>query len=404
MWVVASWIRLFNRRYAVTQSPTIGRSDCERVCFRAAGVGANPTRLPFIDKLVMASESKAEHDPTRGCSACGNYKPREAFGKKQWSARAVRRCRECVDSGRTVTLCEHGRGRDCTICDDAAAAAAASAAMAAAARIDALATRVAETRVTRAAPPEMTRRQRRILRRVCQVCVRRAPLSEERFPVCGGCMRRRYCSESCQVRDWGGRHSEMCALMAEKRCETPACPGNILKRCDDCASVFCIVCEDGDHLNPCSMCDKASCENCWGVRYCSSCYNPYCEDCRFVMHCGECFKGYCESCKMSGFCSLCKTPYCEDCRPTWFCSLCNEQFCDECRFTSFCEDCGEPFCEECRPVRFCDDCGCPFCEECRDVYYCEECSLPFCEDCRESRYCERCDVAYCPECTHTCPK
>ena len=44
----------------------------------------------------------------------------------------------------------------------------------------------------------------------------------------------------------------MCALMAEKRCETPACPGHILKRCDDCASVFCIVCEDGDHLNPCS--------------------------------------------------------------------------------------------------------------------------------------------------------
>ena len=208
----------------------------------------------------MASESKAEHDPTKACSACGNYKPREAFGKKQWSARAVRRCRECADSERTVTLCEHGRGRDCTICDDAAAAAAASAAMAAASRVDALATRVAETRVTRAAPPEMTRRQRRILRRVCQVCVRRGPLSEERFPVCGGCMRRRYCSESCQARDWGGRHSEMCALMAEKRCETPACPGHILKRCDDCASVFCLICDDGDRISPCSLCDKAFCE------------------------------------------------------------------------------------------------------------------------------------------------
>ena len=42
--------------------------------------------------------------PSKTCSACGVDKPREAYSKKQYSARLVRRCVECVDAGATAKV------------------------------------------------------------------------------------------------------------------------------------------------------------------------------------------------------------------------------------------------------------------------------------------------------------
>ena len=42
--------------------------------------------------------------PSKTCSACGVDKPREAYSKKQYSARLVRRCVDCVDAGATARV------------------------------------------------------------------------------------------------------------------------------------------------------------------------------------------------------------------------------------------------------------------------------------------------------------
>ena len=126
---------------------------------------------------------------SKSCSACGKIKDREGFGKKQWAARAVRRCVACVESGVKVVFCDHGRGRDCAVCD---AAAAASAAAAAAAHLEKLA-EAEEARLEKI----RARPQRMLLRRVCDVCLRF--FRERRLPVCGGCGKRRYCSVECQT-------------------------------------------------------------------------------------------------------------------------------------------------------------------------------------------------------------
>ena len=50
---------------------------------------------------------------------------------------------------------------------------------------------------------------RRVRRRVCAHCFKRADLSEPRYLVCSGCGKARYCSEACQRLDWA-EHQEEC--------------------------------------------------------------------------------------------------------------------------------------------------------------------------------------------------
>ena len=50
---------------------------------------------------------------------------------------------------------------------------------------------------------------RRVRRRVCAHCAKRADLSEPRYLVCAGCGIARYCSEACQRADWA-EHQKKC--------------------------------------------------------------------------------------------------------------------------------------------------------------------------------------------------
>ena len=138
---------------------------------------------PKTSELMAPDTSGLENSKT--CSACGKIKSRVDFGKKQWAARAVRRCVACVESGVKVVFCDHGRGRDCAVCD---AAAAASAAAAATAHLDELA-RAEQARLDELAKPEEARLEkirgrpeRARLRRRCDVCLVAVPRSRRDRP------------------------------------------------------------------------------------------------------------------------------------------------------------------------------------------------------------------------------
>ena len=84
-------------------------------------------RSPDIDPEVRpvllfraqnAAKLAAMAATTKACSAgCGMPKDRAAFSKKQWSARAVRRCLDCVQAGGEPKICAHGKGAfDCAAC------------------------------------------------------------------------------------------------------------------------------------------------------------------------------------------------------------------------------------------------------------------------------------------------
>ena len=49
---------------------------------------------------------------------------------------------------------------------------------------------------------------RRIRRRICAHCAKRADLAEPRYLVCSGCGEARYCSEACQRADWAVHQKE----------------------------------------------------------------------------------------------------------------------------------------------------------------------------------------------------
>ena len=49
---------------------------------------------------------------------------------------------------------------------------------------------------------------RRVRRRVCAHCAKRADLSEPRYLVCSGCGAARYCSEACQRAHWAKPQKE----------------------------------------------------------------------------------------------------------------------------------------------------------------------------------------------------
>ena len=50
----------------------------------------------------MAALKDHNATETKVCNACGLSRAREAYGSKQWKARSVRRCTECVTADRPV--------------------------------------------------------------------------------------------------------------------------------------------------------------------------------------------------------------------------------------------------------------------------------------------------------------
>ena len=83
-------------------------------------------RSPDIDPEVWTvihcrlqdDAASAASEPTKICSAgCGLAENARMFSKKQWSARAVRRCVACVKACVEPKLCTHGKGAfDCAAC------------------------------------------------------------------------------------------------------------------------------------------------------------------------------------------------------------------------------------------------------------------------------------------------
>ena len=82
-------------------------------------------RSPDIDPEVRAvllvrleDDAAAASEPTKICSAgCGLAENASMFSKKQWSARAVRRCLACMKADVEPKLCAHGKGAfDCAAC------------------------------------------------------------------------------------------------------------------------------------------------------------------------------------------------------------------------------------------------------------------------------------------------
>ena len=63
--------------------------------------------------------------------------------------------------------------------------------------------------------PDLQPHWPRIRRRICDQCGRRVALSEPRYLVCGGCGAARYCSEACQIANWG-HHQTVCAALARQ--------------------------------------------------------------------------------------------------------------------------------------------------------------------------------------------
>ena len=74
--------------------------------------------LLFRAQNAAAIAGDARVLDTKVCSAgCGRDFRRSAFSKKQWSARAVRRCLDCVQAGGEPKICAHGKGAfDCAAC------------------------------------------------------------------------------------------------------------------------------------------------------------------------------------------------------------------------------------------------------------------------------------------------
>ena len=63
--------------------------------------------------------------------------------------------------------------------------------------------------------PRLQPHWQRIRRRICDQCGRRVALSKPRYLVCGGCGAARYCSEACQIANWG-HHQTVCAALARQ--------------------------------------------------------------------------------------------------------------------------------------------------------------------------------------------
>ena len=58
----------------------------------------NPELIDTVRELRV-SEINAHSLDAKACNACGNFGFRDAYSKKQWTARSVRRCLACVEAG-----------------------------------------------------------------------------------------------------------------------------------------------------------------------------------------------------------------------------------------------------------------------------------------------------------------
>ena len=226
------------------------------------------------------------------------------------------------------------------------------------------------------------RQGKRAERRKCQVCPRAEEITAPRFLVCAGCRKRRYCSESCQEKDWRENgHKDLCMALSDLNCRvTPGCHLSERGYCDWCAETFCMDCEVG-RIAPCANCGRFSCGStqehsygpggpCSAVTLCDTCGISYCEECRDEY--GAFGVLYCDACG---------TSYCEDCRPMAFCDICQNGFCcDDCRVVESCADCDTWFCADCDPVLKCINCDKTICTKCSHGN--EEIGIPhMCRDC-----------------------
>jgi hypothetical protein len=224
--------------------------------------------------------------------------------------------------------------------------------------------------------------EKRIERRKCDVCPRAEEITAPRFLVCAGCKKKRYCSESCQEKDWlENGHKEQCMALSDLNCRVkPGCHFSERGYCDWCAETFCMDCEVG-RIAPCANCGRFSCGSTQ-----EHSYGPG-GPCSAVTMCDTCGVSYCEECRDEYgafgvlYCDACGTSYCEDCRPMAFCDICQNGFCcDDCRVVESCADCDTWFCADCDPVLKCNNCDKTICTKCSHGN--EEIGIPhMCRDC-----------------------
>jgi hypothetical protein len=224
------------------------------------------------------------------------------------------------------------------------------------------------------------RRGKRIERRKCQVCPRAEEITAPRFLVCAGCRKRRYCSESCQEKDWlECGHKDLCMALSDLNCRvTPGCQLSERGYCDWCAETFCMDCEVG-RIAPCANCGRFSCGStqehsygprgpCSAVTMCETCGISYCEECRDeygafgVLYCDACGISYCEGCRPMAFCDMCQNGYCDDCQVVESCADCDKVFCADCNILVKCINCDKMVCTKCSYGN--EDIGIP--QMCRD--------------------------------------
>ena len=108
MYVLCTW-KLASRSYTVVLGLGLQKNGFFKQSGARAGLscGLAEAQGPKTSELMAPDTSGLENSKT--CSACGKIKSRVDFGKKQWAARAVRRCVACVESGVKVVFCDHGR-------------------------------------------------------------------------------------------------------------------------------------------------------------------------------------------------------------------------------------------------------------------------------------------------------
>ncbi|CAH0365818.1 unnamed protein product [Pelagomonas calceolata] len=86
--------------------------------FQQRSPDIDPEVWTVIHCRLQDDAASAASEPTKICSAgCGLAENARMFSKKQWSARAVRRCVACVKACVEPKLCTHGKGAfDCAAC------------------------------------------------------------------------------------------------------------------------------------------------------------------------------------------------------------------------------------------------------------------------------------------------
>ena len=79
---------------------------------------ADEVREAGADGFDLSAKLDATSITTKTCSACHEDKPQDAFSKKAWKARQVRRCVDCTTADKPVT----SKSKDEESCKGAATA------------------------------------------------------------------------------------------------------------------------------------------------------------------------------------------------------------------------------------------------------------------------------------------